>query len=125
MIDRFYRWLATIKDSPRVWELSLPLLVVLAVHFGPLWWPPLLALVAAAFVPAEQSPEAQRIHFSVSYIAIGIAHWWGLLWLPVAFLIEYVWDPRYEGDPWRWGGAVDFGSYAAGALAGVIGMVLR
>ncbi len=40
--------------------------------------------------------------------------------LPLAFFLERFFDPEYEGDPWKWGGIVDFASYAVGAGVGLI-----
>lgn len=122
-MNKVLSWLASIKNNPRVWELAVPVLLVVTVHFSRpwRWWLPLVGIAFAYLVPQKQFPQAQRVHFLFGYLATSVSRWYGLaIILPVAFFLERFFDPAYEGDPWRWGGIVDFASYAVGAGVGLI-----
>lgn len=122
-MNNLFRFLAAIKDNPRVWALAVPILLAVTVHYSPVhrWWLPLTGIVAASLLKPKLAPEAQRVHFLFGYLATAVSHWYGLaIILPVAFLLERYFDPKYEHDPWKFGGIVDFSSYAVGALVGLL-----
>ena len=133
--QRFYHHLGRVKNTPAVWGMFAPLLLA-----GAVWMQPHMALVPVVFfvlaslIPEKEGKNAQRIHFLLAYCAVkfSAAHpvpvlhgWWAfLIVVPVAFFLEYYWDPKYEPDPWKWGGVWDFADYLAGGLLAVPGALL-
>lgn len=108
-----------IKDTPEVWNNSVPILLAFAVHFAHpgFWWLPLVGIVLASFVPASQFPQAQRVHFLLAFITVSVFGKWAIpLNLLVAAFLEFWYDPKYEPDPIFPGGITDFASYCVGTL---------
>lgn len=120
-MKKIYLWLGKLKNTPKVWDVCLPLLAVLAGHVAHYWWIPLLAiLVAPLVVPEDEARNAQRIHFLIGFVFTSLFGWWGLLWITVAAILEFWFDPKYEPDAIWPGGVWDFGSYCVGVVMGLI-----
>jgi hypothetical protein len=114
----FSAWFAEFKASPKTWDAALPILACLATHYAHHWWIPLLAILLAFFIP--KAPQAQRIHFCIGLLTTAVLGRWGLLFIFLFAYLEFVFDPKNEGDPVLPGGLIDFASYAAGQLAGLV-----
>lgn len=72
---------------------------------------------------------AQAVHFLIGYSVLLTVYreglrkrYWsvGLLIFFGALLIEIFYDPKYEGDPFWWGGFRDMCFYSLGAFVGVL-----
>lgn len=125
MLNEFYCWLGKWKNTPEVWNRCAPLLLIAAIlvslHARGWAYPVALYLAAQMFVPQDQDPEAQRIHALIGYLCTHLVPFYiGFVIIPISFFIEYYWDPKYEPDPWKWGGVWDFVSYSIGAIVGVL-----
>jgi hypothetical protein len=116
----FSEWFSDFKSSPATWDAFLPILAALGTHYAYYWWVPLVAIVLAFFIPAKSAPQAQRIHFMIGYLCTSVLHFWGLFFIPVAAYLEFIFDPKNEGDPIFWGGMTDFTSYMVGLAVGCI-----
>ena len=127
-MKRIFLYLGKLKNTPAVWNLWAPLLLAVAVKASH-GWHLLLPIAAYALaewvVPENEAPEAQRIHFLLAYSAIAALGWKAaLVVIPAAFVIEYVFDPRYEPDPWKPGGEWDFGAYCAGTVTALLTLLV-
>lgn len=90
MLHNVLQWFAAIKGNPLVWAQATHFLIGYAVLL-----------------------TCYREGLRKRYWFVGVLVFLG------AFLIEVFYDPKYEHDPFFWGGALDLTAYLSGALVGI------